>query len=177
LASVEDVDRQGATPRRSTRWTATWFSVKGLHRPPQVDCCRGVNVQLRPVRAIRLAPSLPATAQLTRTLRGPKHASPSGLIWRYKSRSMSRKASDHNGYQRITRLTWGVQAGLKILVSAVQSRPSPPFFSATCSSENFSPTEFVPRFVPNSGTLQRIPAHEGALGYEHRPTLTGMQLQ
>ena len=27
--------------------------------------------------------------------------------------------------------------GLKILVSAVQSRPSPPFFSATCPSENF----------------------------------------
>jgi hypothetical protein len=53
-----------------------------------------------------------------------------------------------------------MEAGLKILVSAVQSRPSPPFFSAICLSGNFSRTDFVPRFVPNSGTLQCIPVHE-----------------
>ena len=45
-------------------------------------------------------------------------------------------------------------------MSAVQSRPSPPFFLTICQPENFPRTDFVPRFVPNSGTLQRIPAHE-----------------
>ncbi len=54
-----------------------------------------------------------------------------------------------------------MEAGLKILVSAVQSRPCPPFFFK-CPSENFSRAEFVPRFVPNSRTLWSIPAHEGA---------------
>ena len=63
-------------------------------------------------------------------------------------------------WQAVTH-TYGDQGlGLKILVSAVQSRPSPPFFSAICPSENFSRTDFVPRFVPSSGTFQRIPAHE-----------------
>ncbi len=38
------------------------------------------------------------------------------------------KAADHNGYQQIIRPRRGMLAGLKILVSAVQSRPSPPFF-------------------------------------------------
>src|SRR5713226_392778 len=70
------------------------------------------------------------------------------------------KAADHNSSQQITRRSRGMRAGLKILVSAVQARPSPPFFSATCPLGNFSRTDFVPRFVPNSGTLQRIPAHE-----------------
>jgi len=39
------------------------------------------------------------------------------------------KAADHNGYQQIIRPSRGMRAGLKILVSAVQSRPSPPFFN------------------------------------------------
>jgi hypothetical protein len=39
------------------------------------------------------------------------------------------KAADHKGYQRIIRSSRAVLAGLKILVSAVQSRPSPPLFS------------------------------------------------
>src|SRR5712664_3648760 len=39
------------------------------------------------------------------------------------------KAPDHNGCQRITRPSRGMRAGLKILVSAVQSRPSPPVFN------------------------------------------------
>jgi len=50
--------------------------------------------------------------------------------------------------------------GLKILVSAVQSRPCPPLFPASCRRRNSPSIEFVPRFVPTSGTLQRIPAHE-----------------
>jgi hypothetical protein len=37
------------------------------------------------------------------------------------------KATDRNGYQQIIRPSRGKGAGLKILVSAVQSRPSPPF--------------------------------------------------
>src|SRR3990172_7854624 len=45
---------------------------------------------------------------------------------------------------------------LKILVSAVQSRPCPPFFSTGCPPRNSSRIEFV----PNSGTLQRIPARD-----------------
>ena len=38
-------------------------------------------------------------------------------------------AANHNGWQQITRPNREPEAGLKILVSAVQSRPSPPFFS------------------------------------------------
>ena len=48
--------------------------------------------------------------------------------------------------------------GLKILVSAVQSRPCPPLLSGSCPSVNSSRIAIVPRFVPNSGTLQRITA-------------------
>ena len=39
------------------------------------------------------------------------------------------KAANHNGYRQIIRPTRERGTGLKILVSAVQSRPSPPFFS------------------------------------------------
>src|SRR5882724_5539034 len=67
--------------------------------------------------------------------------------------------------------------GLKILVSAVQSRPCPPFFSAGCPLRNSPSIEFVPRFVPNSGTLQRIRGHfesvtTGRLGWERGGILT-----
>ena len=55
-------------------------------------------------------------------------------------------------------------AGLKILVSAVQSRPSPPFISNSSPPRNFSCSEFVTKFVTNSGTLQPIPAHEPVFG-------------
>jgi hypothetical protein len=47
---------------------------------------------------------------------------------------------------------------LKILVSAVQSRPCPPFFSTGCSPVNLLRNAFVPSCVPRTGTLQRIPA-------------------
>src|SRR5215470_481030 len=36
-------------------------------------------------------------------------------------------------------------------------------FSASCPLRNSPAVEVVPRFVPNSGTLQRIPAHEHVL--------------
>jgi hypothetical protein len=85
--------------------------------------------------------------------------SPSVLIREAEMQIRAQKTTDHNGYQQIIGPSRGMQAGLKILVSAVQSRPSPPFISASCPSENFSRTDFVPRFVPNSGTLQRIAAH------------------
>ena len=39
------------------------------------------------------------------------------------------KATDHNAYQRISDPSREMGAGLKILVSAVQSRPSPPVFN------------------------------------------------
>jgi hypothetical protein len=67
-------------------------------------------------------------------------------------------------HQTFTRTYTDCGLGLKILVSAVQSRPSPPFISHSCPSENFSQAEFVTRFVTNSGTLQRIPAHEPTFG-------------
>jgi hypothetical protein len=41
----------------------------------------------------------------------------------------AQKIADHNGYQQIISPSQGMQAGLKILVSAVQSRPSPPVFN------------------------------------------------
>ena len=47
---------------------------------------------------------------------------------------------------------------LKILGSAVQSRPCPPFFSTACPLRNSSSIEIVPRIVPNSGTLWSMPA-------------------
>ena len=66
--------------------------------------------------------------------------------------------------------------GLKILVSAVQSRPSPPFISTNCPSESFSRAEFVTSFVTNSGTFQRIPAHEPVFGETHRVERRGLRL-
>ena len=48
--------------------------------------------------------------------------------------------------------------GLKILVSAVQSRPSPPFFLAACPSGNFLRREFVPKLCltrAHSSAFQR----------------------
>jgi hypothetical protein len=45
------------------------------------------------------------------------------------------------------------------MLSAVQSRPCPPLSSPGCPSENLSSVEFVPRFVPNLGTVGIIPAH------------------
>ena len=71
------------------------------------------------------------------------------------------KVANENGLRRIMYLMVGRASGLKILVSAVQSRPCPPFFSAGCPLRNSPRLEFVPRFVPNSGTLQITPAHEG----------------
>jgi CheY-like chemotaxis protein len=44
-----------------------------------------------------------------------------------QARSTPPKAKDHNGCQQIIRPSREMGAGLKILVSAVQSRPSPPF--------------------------------------------------
>ncbi len=41
----------------------------------------------------------------------------------------ARKAADRSVCQQIIRPSRGMQAGLKILVSAVQSRPSPPVFN------------------------------------------------
>jgi len=61
----------------------------------------------------------------------------------------------------------GMASGLKILVSAVQSRPCPPLFSASCPSPIFLRGEFVTRFVTNSGTLRNIPAHIRAVDEEN----------
>ncbi len=44
-------------------------------------------------------------------------------------------------------------------MSAVQSRPSPPFFSSTCRTPPVDFSTGCDRFVTNSGALQRIPAH------------------
>src|SRR5713101_9265960 len=74
------------------------------------------------------------------------------------------KAANDNGSRRIMYLKEGTESGLKILVSAVQSRPCPPLFSASCPSPIFLRREFVTRFVTNSGTLQRIPAHVSGSG-------------
>jgi hypothetical protein len=45
------------------------------------------------------------------------------------------KAADRNRCQQIIRPSRGMRAGLKILVSAVQSRPSPPFFQVVLEQE------------------------------------------
>ena len=74
---------------------------------------------------------------------------------------MKPKVANENGSRRIMSLREGREWGLKILVSAVQSRPCPPFLSTSCPSVNSLRSEFVPRFVPNSGTLGITPAHEG----------------
>src|SRR5712692_10250386 len=73
---------------------------------------------------------------------------------------MKSKGANENESRRIMCLMVGMASGLKILVSAVQSRPCPPLFSNTCPSVDFLRSEFVTRFVTNAGTLQRIPAHE-----------------
>jgi len=44
---------------------------------------------------------------------------------------MKAKVANDNGSRRIMSLKEGVVSGLKILVSAVQSRPCPPFFLHT----------------------------------------------
>ncbi len=75
---------------------------------------------------------------------------------------MKSKIANRNGSRLIMYLMAGMVSGLKILVSAVQSRPCPPFFSTGCPLRNSPWIECVPRFVPTSGTLQRIPAHEWA---------------
>src|SRR2546428_11823560 len=72
---------------------------------------------------------------------------------------MMSKVANDNGSRRIMYLSQGMEAGLKILVSAVQSRPCPPLFSASCPSPIFRRREFVTRFLTNSGTLQGTPAH------------------
>src|SRR5215831_16859826 len=77
-------------------------------------------------------------------------------------------------HQTVTRTYADRGIGLKILVSAVQSRPCPPCFSVGCPPRNSPSAEFVPRFVPTSGTLQRIPAHEcvcesGVLAWQSLP--------
>ena len=50
---------------------------------------------------------------------------------------MMLKVANDNGLRRIMYLSEGMEAGLKILVSAVQSRPCPPLFSNTWPSVNF----------------------------------------
>src|SRR3984893_10426265 len=72
---------------------------------------------------------------------------------------MKSKGANDNGLQQIIYLMLGMASGLKILVSAVQSRPCPPLFSGSCPSPIFLRREFVTGFVTNSGTLQGIPAH------------------
>jgi len=79
------------------------------------------------------------------------------------------KNANGNEPQRIMGPRWAVRAGLKILVSAVQSRSRPPFFLATCPPKNFSQSEVV----PNSGTLQRIPAREDLIGGVPSNTVRG----
>ena len=75
---------------------------------------------------------------------------------------MKSKVANDNGSRQIRYLMAGMASGLKILVSAVQSRPCPPLFSNSCPSPIFLQREFVPRFVPNSGTLWSIPAYSGS---------------
>ena len=49
------------------------------------------------------------------------------------------KAANDNGSRRIMYRREGMGPGLKILVSAVQSRPCPPVFSGSCLSRNSPP--------------------------------------
>ena len=62
-------------------------------------------------------------------------------------------------HQTVTCTYEDLGIGLKILVSAVQSRPCPPLLSNTCPLRNSLRNEFVPRFVPTSGTLWSVPTH------------------
>jgi len=80
---------------------------------------------------------------------------------------MKSKGANENESRRIMCLMVGMASGLKILVSAVQSRPCPPLFSASCPSPIFLRGEFVTRFVTNSGTLRNIPAHIRAVDEEN----------
>jgi|GEM_PF-6896007 len=69
------------------------------------------------------------------------------------------KAANHNGYRQIIRPSQEKAAGLKILVSAVQSRPSPPFISA--STATYTPVTFSTSPVVRSdlaGTWPITPA-------------------
>src|SRR6266852_8022927 len=70
-----------------------------------------------------------------------------------------RSGHKHHAPTPCPRSALGKRMGLKILVSAVQSRPCPPLFSGTCPSRIFLRRDFVTRFVTNSGTLWTIPAH------------------
>jgi len=72
---------------------------------------------------------------------------------------MKSKIANRKGSRLIMYLMMGMVSGLKILVSAVQSRPCPPLFSTSCPLQNSPWIEFVPRFVPNSSTLGIIPAY------------------
>ena len=70
------------------------------------------------------------------------------------------KAANDNGSRGITYLREGMGSGLKILVSAVQSRPCPPLFSTSCASLNLSRSESGPDWCPtraHPGAFQRIP--------------------
>ena len=78
---------------------------------------------------------------------------------------MKPKVANESGSRQIMYLMVGVGCGLKILVSAVQSRPCPPLFSTSCPF----PNSRASAFVPNSGTLRRIPAHSGRRGAEFSP--------
>jgi hypothetical protein len=131
--------RWGGTPtRRDLRLVHA--RARGSRPGRRQDCARSASG----VRVGVCAQTVPNSSALERI---PAHSS----ARRHRALLFREQAVTH------TYANCGL--GLKILVSAVQSRPSPPFFSATCPSENFPRSELVPRFVPNSGTLQRIPAH------------------
>ena len=80
-----------------------------------------------------------------------------------RARSAPWKATDYNGNRQVIRPSPAMEAGLKILVSAVQSRPSPPFFSKSCPPWNFSRTDFVPEICARLG-------HTLAHSERRRPT-------
>ncbi len=68
---------------------------------------------------------------------------------------MMSKVANDNGSRRIMYLSQGMEAGLKILVSAFQSRPCPPLFPGSCASLIFPRREFVTRshFITLSGRI------------------------
>ena len=73
------------------------------------------------------------------------------------------KAADHNGWRQITSPSREMVTGLKILVSAVQSRPSPPFISNR--SKGALGTSRILGYVK----FNRGPAGHRVLNYERRP--------
>jgi len=83
---------------------------------------------------------------------------------------MKSKIANRNGSRLIMYLMAGMVSGLKILVSAVQSRPCPPLLSTSCPPVNFPRSKFVPRFVPISSTLERPTKPSGASGASEAPT-------